>query len=79
MLLDRQVNVSLSQGDGALPLSGNCFNLRSPYPKNALLKTMQRLVKKPWKPDTRIARLKVYRSRTSSPACASPLTMSATV
>ena len=79
MLLDRQVNGISIQVDGALPLSGIYFNLRSPYQKNALRKTVQRLVKKSSKSDTRIARLKVYRSRTSSPTCASPLIMSATV
>jgi hypothetical protein len=44
--LDKDVTVILSQADGDRPLCGIYFNLHSPYQKDALPKTMQRLVER---------------------------------
>ena len=44
--LDKEVTIILSQGDGEKPLCGIYFNLHSPYKKDALPKTVQRLIEK---------------------------------
>src|ERR1017187_7142383 len=48
--LDKEVTIILSQSDEERPLCGIYFNLHSPYKKNSLPKTVQRLVEKAPKP-----------------------------
>jgi len=48
--LDNEVTIILSQSDDERPLCGIYFNLRSPYKRDALPKTVQPLVEKSPKP-----------------------------